>query len=169
MIPFFLLNIRKFVEEKKDKSRKCTQEEQIIHITKISILKIIALYPNIMTTYEDFIQQNEERDGVRFTWNVWPSSRIEATRLVVPLGTLYQPLNERVNLPPIQYDPVLCTRSTCKAILNPLCQVDYRAKLWVCNLCFQRNPVRKKLYFFARLYYVYVLTLFLQLFPVFKF
>jgi hypothetical protein len=95
-----------------------------------------------MTTYEEFIQQNEDRDGVRFTWNVWPSSRVEATRLVVPLGTLYQPIKERLALPPIQYDPVLCTRSTCRAILNPLCQVDYRAKLWVCNFCFQRNPVR---------------------------
>ncbi|XP_075223627.1 transport protein Sec23 isoform X2 [Lycorma delicatula] len=93
-----------------------------------------------MTTYEEFIQQNEERDGVRFTWNVWPSSRLEATRLVVPVGCLYQPLKERPDLPPIQYDPVLCTRGTCRAILNPLCQVDYRAKLWVCNFCFQRNP-----------------------------
>ncbi|XP_014212408.1 protein transport protein Sec23A [Copidosoma floridanum] len=93
-----------------------------------------------MTTYEEFIQQNEDRDGVRFTWNVWPSSRVDATRLVVPLGTLYQPIKERPDLPPIHYDPVLCTRSTCRAILNPLCQVDYRAKLWVCNFCFQRNP-----------------------------
>jgi hypothetical protein len=48
-----------------------------------------------MTTYEEFIQQNEDRDGVRFTWNVWPSSRLETTRLVVPLGCLYQPLKER--------------------------------------------------------------------------
>jgi hypothetical protein len=94
-----------------------------------------------MATYEEFIQQNEDRDGIRFTWNVWPSSRIEATRLVVPLACLYQPLKERPDLPPIQYEPVLCTRNTCRAILNPMCQVDYRAKLWVCNFCFQRNPV----------------------------
>ncbi|KAJ3649580.1 hypothetical protein Zmor_021315 [Zophobas morio] len=93
-----------------------------------------------MATYEEYIQQNEDRDGVRFTWNVWPSSRIEATRLVVPLGCLYQPIKERQDLPPIQYDPVLCTKNNCRAILNPLCQVDYRAKLWVCNFCFQRNP-----------------------------
>ncbi|CAG5106155.1 Similar to sec23a: Protein transport protein Sec23A (Danio rerio) [Cotesia congregata] len=93
-----------------------------------------------MTTYEDFIQQNEDRDGVRFTWNVFPSSKVEATRMVVPLGTLYQLIKERPDLPPIMYDPVLCTRSTCRAILNPLCQVDYRAKLWGCNFCFQRNP-----------------------------
>lgn len=93
-----------------------------------------------MATYEEFIQQNEDRDGVRFTWNVWPSSRIESTRLVVPLACLYQPLKERPDLPPIQYEPVLCTRNTCRAILNPMCQVDYGAKLWVCNFCFQRNP-----------------------------
>lgn len=99
-----------------------------------------------MATYEEYIQQNEDRDGIRFTWNVWPSSRIEATRLVVPLGCLYQPIKERPDLPPIQYDPVLCTRNNCRAILNPMCQVDYRAKLWVCNFCFQRNPVRSTIF-----------------------
>lgn len=103
----------------------------------------ILLLDSEMATYEEFIQQNEDRDGVRFTWNVWPSSRIEATRLVVPLACLYQPLKERPDLPPIQYEPVLCTRNTCRAVMNPMCQVDYRAKLWVCNFCFQRNPVSK--------------------------
>ncbi|CAL8090843.1 unnamed protein product [Orchesella dallaii] len=93
-----------------------------------------------MATYAEFIQQQEDRDGVRLSWNVWPSSKLEATRLVVPLGCLFTPLKERDDLPPIAYDPVLCTRGTCRAILNPLCQVDYRAKFWVCNFCFQRNP-----------------------------
>ncbi|XP_006891630.1 PREDICTED: protein transport protein Sec23A isoform X3 [Elephantulus edwardii] len=93
----------------------------------------------MMTTYLEFIQQNEERDGVRFSWNVWPSSRLEATRMVVPVATLFTPLKERPDLPPIQYEPVLCSRTTCRAVLNPLCQVDYRAKLWACNFCYQRN------------------------------
>lgn len=35
-----------------------------------------------MATAQDFIEENEDRDGVRFAWNVWPSSRLEATRLV---------------------------------------------------------------------------------------
>ncbi len=30
----------------------------------------------------------EQRDGIRNSWNTWPSSRIEATRIVVPLGCL---------------------------------------------------------------------------------
>ena len=73
-----------------------------------------------MTTYLEFIQQNEERDGVRFSSNVWPSSRLEATRMVVPVAALFTPLKERPDLPPIQYEPVLCSRTTCRAVLNPL-------------------------------------------------
>ncbi|XP_017272529.1 protein transport protein Sec23B [Kryptolebias marmoratus] len=93
-----------------------------------------------MSTYQEFIQQNEDRDGVRFSWNLWPSSRLEATRLVVPVSCLLTPLKERPNLPPVQYEPVVCSRANCKAVLNPLCQVDFRAKIWACNFCFQRNP-----------------------------
>lgn len=92
-----------------------------------------------MATYQEFIAQNEERDGVRFTWNVWPSTRLEATRLVVPLGCQFTPLKERYDLPPLNYDPVLCTNKTCRSILNPFCNVDYRAKIWTCNFCLQRN------------------------------
>ncbi|XP_049596991.1 protein transport protein Sec23A isoform X1 [Syngnathus scovelli] len=92
-----------------------------------------------MTTFPEYIAQNEEHDGVRFSWNVWPSSRLEATRMVVPVAALFTPLKERPDLPPIQYEPVLCSRATCRAVLNPLCQVDYRAKLWACNFCYQRN------------------------------
>ena len=36
----------------------------------------------IMATWSDFINQNEDRDGVRMTWNVWPATRIEATKMV---------------------------------------------------------------------------------------
>ncbi|ODM96276.1 Protein transport protein Sec23B [Orchesella cincta] len=114
-----------------------------VHMTPISSNSAgLQLTPSgvLMATYAEFIQQQEDRDGVRLSWNVWPSSKLEATRLVVPLGCLFTPLKERDDLPPIAYDPVLCTRGTCRAILNPLCQVDYRAKFWVCNFCFQRNP-----------------------------
>lgn len=57
--------------------------------------------------------------GVRFSWNVWPSSRLEATRTVVPISALYTPLKEREDLPPVMYEPVTCKGSSCKAILNP--------------------------------------------------
>jgi hypothetical protein len=35
-----------------------------------------------MATYEEFINASEDTDGVRFTWNVIPTTRIEASRLV---------------------------------------------------------------------------------------
>jgi len=44
----------------------------------------------------DFAEQ-EALDGLRFTWNAWPSSRIEAARLVRNHGRLQcsQPLDGR--------------------------------------------------------------------------
>lgn len=81
----------------------------------------------------------EERDGVRFSWNTWPSSRIEATRTVVPIAALYTPLKEREDLPPVMYEPVTC-KAPCRAILNPYCSIDVRGKLWICPFCLQRNP-----------------------------
>jgi len=80
----------------------------------------------------------EATDGVRFSWNVWPSSRLEATRMVVPLGCLYTPLKPIENLPLLPYEPITC-RGTCKSILNPYCRIDFNAKIWVCPFCFQRN------------------------------
>ncbi len=31
----------------------------------------------------------EEQNGLRFSWNEWPSTKSEATRSVVPIGCLY--------------------------------------------------------------------------------
>ncbi|KAF8830538.1 hypothetical protein HHX47_DHR2000920 [Lentinula edodes] len=87
-----------------------------------------------MLDFEDV----EERDGVRLSWNVWPSSRIEATRTVVPISALYTPLKVREDLPPVLYEPVAC-KPPCRAILNPYCQIDIRAKLWICPFCLTRN------------------------------
>jgi protein transport protein SEC23 len=68
------------------------------------------------------VHGNEERDGVRFSWNVWPSSKLEATRIVVPAGCLYSPLKRLEGMPPpLAYDPIRC--NGCGAILNPFAQV----------------------------------------------
>lgn len=78
-----------------------------------------------MASLQDFIEQAEDVDGIRFNWNVWPTTRIEATKAVLPVGCLYTPLKESQTkpLPPIQYEPVVCSRQNCRAILNPFCQV----------------------------------------------
>ena len=107
------------------------------------------------------VEEIEEQDGLRFSWNVWPGTRLEATRIVVPVGCLYTPLKERA-VAPVYYDPVTC-KQPCRAVLNPywcvttaqhsplsvVCshpcargrhsQIDVRAKLWICPFCLQRN------------------------------
>ena len=60
----------------------------------------------------------EDQDGVRFSWNVWPSSRLEATRLIVPLAALYTPLKDTTSLTTLPYQPIYC-KGPCKTILNP--------------------------------------------------
>lgn len=97
-------------------------------------------------SYQDFINASEDVDGVRFSWNVVPTNRIEATRMVVPVACLYTPLKERPDLPPVCYEPLECSRPTCRAVLNPFCTVDFQSKLWVCCFCAQRNqfPIQYK-------------------------
>ncbi|EEB08026.1 GTPase activating protein Sec23b [Schizosaccharomyces japonicus yFS275] len=82
----------------------------------------------------------EERDGVRFSWNVFPSGKAENSRLVIPIASLYRPLNDRSDVPTVFYEPVVC-KAPCHAALNPYCQVDTRAKFWICPFCLQRNPL----------------------------
>jgi protein transport protein SEC23 len=80
----------------------------------------------------------EDSDGVRLSWNVWPSTRLEATKMVVPCGLLYTPLKQIEHMPgAVPYEPIRC--KGCGAVLNPYCQVDFRSKLWTCPFCFSRN------------------------------
>lgn len=76
----------------------------------------------------------EELDGISFSWNTWPTSRVEASRTVVPIGAMYTPLKARpVDLPPVDYPPVVCR---CKAILNPFCGIDVASRTWTCQARF---------------------------------
>ncbi|KAJ7535739.1 hypothetical protein O6H91_12G044100 [Diphasiastrum complanatum] len=79
----------------------------------------------------------ELSEGLRLAWNAWPSSRIEAARMVIPFGIMCTPLMSLSDVPVLPYEPVLC--KGCRAILNPYSRVDYQAKIWVCPFCHQRN------------------------------
>lgn len=84
-------------------------------------------------------EANEDINGVRFSWNVFPNTRAEASRLIVPLGTLYTPLKVNPDLPIASYDPHPCINVSCKSILNPYCQLDLRSNVWFCPICGGRN------------------------------
>lgn len=85
-------------------------------------------------------EEIEETEGIRFSWNVFPSTRLENSKMVVPIAALYMPLIERPELPPVQYEPVSC-KTPCRAILNPYCQVDMRGRIWICPFCLTRNQL----------------------------
>ena len=59
----------------------------------------------------------------------------------VPVSCLYTPLKERRDLPLLMHEPVECSQPTCRAILNPFCQVDFQAKFWACAFCARRNEL----------------------------
>uniref|UniRef100_A0A7E4VTQ8 Protein transport protein SEC23 n=1 Tax=Panagrellus redivivus TaxID=6233 RepID=A0A7E4VTQ8_PANRE len=97
-----------------------------------------------MSSWEEYLANQQAIDGVQFTWNVLPHSKVDSQKLVVPVTTFVTPLKEKPEdapqQPSLEYDPVLCQKPTCKSVLNPLTFVDYRAKTWQCGFCNQRNP-----------------------------
>ncbi|KAL3072501.1 hypothetical protein niasHS_017475 [Heterodera schachtii] len=97
-----------------------------------------------MATWDEYLQNQLNCDGLQMAWNVLPHSRLDAQKLVIPVSTFFTPLKEKPTdqpkQPPLEYDPIFCQKSSCKAVLNALCMVDYRTKVWVCPFCNQRNP-----------------------------
>lgn len=70
-------------------------------------------------------------------WNVWPGSKVEASKNSVPLGVLTTPLKDVAGMPALPYAPLRC--KGCRSLLNPFCSVDYNARVWICPFCYQRN------------------------------
>ncbi|KAL8162898.1 hypothetical protein V2J09_014387 [Rumex salicifolius] len=76
-------------------------------------------------------------DGVRMTWNVWPRTKVEASKCVIPLAVSFSPIRSHPEIPTLPYAPLRCR--ACSAILNPFSGVDFIARIWICRFCFQRN------------------------------
>ena len=79
----------------------------------------------------------EMQDGLRFSWNYWPNTKIGSTRIVLPVGALYTPLKDIEGLTPVEYPPVTC--KPCGSVLNPYCPVDFKFKTWACSICQTKN------------------------------
>ena len=76
-------------------------------------------------------------DGVRMTWNVWPRSKVEASKCVIPLAATIAVIRPHPDIPRLPYAPLRC--KTCTSVLNPFARVDFTAKIWICPFCYQRN------------------------------
>lgn len=86
----------------------------------------------------EYFYQTEDRDGLRFAWNIWPANKVESTLSVVPLGCMYTPLKAPDTTLQVKLEPLVC-RGSCKTILNPHCFVDLASHSWQCPFCHQRN------------------------------
>ncbi|XP_065863176.1 protein transport protein SEC23 G [Euphorbia lathyris] len=84
----------------------------------------------------DFVEL-EAIEGLRWSWNAWPTTKKEVASLIVPLTIMCTPLMQSAELPILPYEPVTCTR--CAAILNPYARVDYQSRIWGCPFCYQKN------------------------------
>ncbi|GMI70475.1 hypothetical protein like AT1G05520 [Hibiscus trionum] len=76
-------------------------------------------------------------DAVRMTWNVWPRTKVEASKCVIPLAASIAPIRPHSDIPTLPYAPLRC--KTCSAVLNAFSRVDFTAKIWICPFCYQRN------------------------------
>jgi len=81
----------------------------------------------------------EDRDGARFSWNLWPTTSVQAKQLVVPIACIYSPLKQSLDIPMVNYDPIACPN--CSSLLNPYCDVDFGRKDWGCQFCFRRTKL----------------------------
>jgi len=68
----------------------------------------------------------EDRDGLRFTWNEWPVSKLDAATVVIPVAAMYTPFKQNLGVatggavsPHLEYEPVHCKQAKCAAVLNP--------------------------------------------------
>ncbi|ODV78496.1 vWA-like protein [Suhomyces tanzawaensis NRRL Y-17324] len=86
-------------------------------------------------------QELELIDGVRFNWNLFPSTRLEASQLSTPLACLYTPLHER----DLDYQPIPTTTgypiqcNTCRNYVNPFIKIDRKNNMWWCPFCQKKS------------------------------
>ena len=106
---------------------------------------ISANIPQAETFYDA-----EDRDGVRFNWNAFPTTRSEEVGISNLLGCVYSPLNNTDAYPVSLLDlpPIICSNSTCSLVLNPYVSevvlfpsnpTATANRFWVCPICSQRN------------------------------
>lgn len=59
----------------------------------------------------------EARDAVRFSWNVFPTTKADGQKMQVPVAAIYTPLKPLEGMGTVSYKPIQCAK--CSAVLNP--------------------------------------------------
>lgn len=75
----------------------------------------------------------EEQNGIKFVWNLLPSNRNDMTKIVIPVGFHYTPIQKNEAIPLLEYDPLTCPK--CKCAICPFFFYSVKAKVWECPFC----------------------------------
>ncbi|RKP31337.1 vWA-like protein [Metschnikowia bicuspidata] len=87
----------------------------------------------------DFLGR-EDVDGIRFSWNNVPKSKLQHQRNVVPLAALYTPLNNKAAIPTYP-DHVAVRCRQCKAFAHPYVSLHLQSGNWQCSFCMFHNTI----------------------------
>lgn len=84
---------------------------------------------------------SQKVDGVSFNWNLFPSTRLEASQLLSPVGCLYSPLHKRAQefqeIQVLDKIPLRC--ELCENFINPYIKIDRASRMWVCPYCDEKS------------------------------
>lgn len=80
------------------------------------------------------IEEIEEKDGVRLTWNMWPVT--QSKHEAIPIACLYNVYKPTMTLP---CEPIYC--HSCQAVICPQVVVDYGSFTWSCIFCNSKNTL----------------------------
>ena len=75
--------------------------------------------------------------GVRMSWNVWPQTKVEAIKCVIPFTASISPIRPYLDTPTLPYASLRC--KTCAFVLNPYACIVFATKIWICHFYYQRN------------------------------
>ncbi|KAI5170647.1 protein transport protein SEC23 [Nematocida sp. LUAm3] len=90
---------------------------------------------------DEAIRSVEATEGLRVTWNVFPNSKAEAPKNIIPLAFVYKPMHgyHDNSLLQVNYAPVRCTKQECGSILTSYSPIDFTTRNWTCLFCNRIN------------------------------
>lgn len=88
-------------------------------------------------------EEYEDKTGLKFAFNIFPKTKSQESKCVIPISCLYQPLKLKNDPVLINTYPIACT--SCDAIINPFCIFDINSRQWSCSVCNRQNQLHPSL------------------------
>lgn len=85
------------------------------------------------------LNEIEDQNGYRLSYNKWPNNKNDAAKCGFPIGCHYTPLKLIPDHPPVNYQPVQCQQ--CRCVLNPYCGINFQQKCFSCPICHANTPL----------------------------